>query len=425
MKGTHIFIESQPRRCVIIYVLFIVLLLAVDNKDAYAVTSAQLEKYVQQALLHVSYEVNDAPMQGSGIVVRIGRLGPKFLLTNYHVVEQAIQNDIPVKFRSHGKNDVKGVASEPSGWHHHADLAAYSLPVSMKELRGLRLSYEILGRGARVGTYGYPLGNFSKNVGEIQERRVLLVRLGSEAAGTGYVTKYKFDNKVNLGSSGGMLVNRKAHLMGIVTHAIFDTDRYGGRVSIGGLATPSDIIISLIKKAMRSGWEPDSLLSNELQNRRIDLATATPEELAGRIATVDIRQQRKILLELYKRPGKESTMGLVQAMDQLSGQQKKDAELLLVRRLGNMMPDTLARYLKKNNVTLCCSAIKAAKIMEEREVAPELVELLGHNNDEIVQLADEALKEIYEQDFGDVVNVTDLKRFAIKKKWKRWIDQQE
>ncbi len=220
-----------------------------------------------------------------------------------------------------------------------------------------------------------------------------------------------------------MLVNNNGNLVGVVSRARYGPDRYGNRMAVGGVATPSFVIFQLIKQAMRNGWSPKSLEEVAQNNAAIDLAEYAPDELAQRILDSDSNLQDAILFELHQRKGKSSTMGMLTAIDNLPDDRKKHAEELLIRRLRRMKSTTLANYLKKDSSLLCSSAAKAAETKREKSVAPELVELLIHSNNAVNGAANDALKSIFGQDFGDTTNASLVRRFSIQRRWKQWIDQ--
>ena len=90
--GKKLEFNDRSRFGLICRVTLILTISVCEIDESHAVTRGQREKYVQETCLHVSYLVDGVPISGSGVVVRIGRLGPKFLITNYHVVEKAIDN---------------------------------------------------------------------------------------------------------------------------------------------------------------------------------------------------------------------------------------------------------------------------------------------------------------------------------------------
>jgi S1-C subfamily serine protease len=237
-------------------------------------TTAQLERYVLETAIFIESEFG----HGSGVVFRLGKHPKvKYVLTAHHVVADALENGVPITLRSRAQPDLTGVVQNAAGWHVANDVASVRLPKNMYALRALRLSTRVLQPSDQVAIYSFPGGkfeNFSKTLGVIERVGMEYVPVGGvNAVESRMAPKYHFSNFVLGGSSGGMMVNRWAHLMGIVTH--FNTTE-DGTVS-GGLGTPSTVIVDLIKAAMKKGWRPgngdisdDALLSrNTVSNNTV------------------------------------------------------------------------------------------------------------------------------------------------------------
>lgn len=229
----------------LIYVVFC-------GSSSWAATRTQLEKYVCEATIFIETEYGT----GSGVAFRLGKYPrDKYILTAYHVVEAAIENKSAIKMRSHGMPKSTGQATELSGWHVFHDLASIRLPEGMRKVRPLKISMKYMPAGTPVGIYSFPLGKFEKSLGYVGGMKTVSI---NTPGGDSYVPKYYFTNFVQPGSSGGMMVDRNARLVGIVTHgvnALRTKDK--AIVNMGGLGTPTQVIANLVKQAYKNEWKPE------------------------------------------------------------------------------------------------------------------------------------------------------------------------
>ena len=226
-----------------LFLAFFILILGFGQ--AWAAKPIHLEKYVREAMVHILWKKpNEGAVEGSGVVIRLPDFPDKYVLTAHHVIEDAIQQKIPISLQSFGMPEGQGQVTELEGWHMFHDLASYQLPESMEKIRPLKLSRKILKAGDKVGVYAFPLGMPWKSLGFIKGTASIFI---DTPMGPRIVPKYVFTNFVLPGSSGGMMVNSKGQLMGLVTH--------GGKFNMG-YATPSRLILELVDNAVKNGWRP-------------------------------------------------------------------------------------------------------------------------------------------------------------------------
>lgn len=234
-------------------VLLVSVIFFAASSDSFspAATRAQLKKYVHEATIFIETKHGT----GSGVAFRLGKYPKdKYVLTAYHVVNEAIKNGTAIKMRSHGMPKSEGQATELSGWHVFHDLASIRLPGGMKKVRPLKISKTFMSPGAKVGIYSFPLGEFKESLGYIGGMKTVSI---NTPGGDSYVPKYYFTNFVQPGSSGGMMVDRNARLVGIVTHGVNALRvKDNAIVNMGGLGTPASVIVSLVKQAYMDGWKP-------------------------------------------------------------------------------------------------------------------------------------------------------------------------
>ena len=221
-----------------ILVMLCVLLAQPDTPVLYAQNKREkLRAKVAHATLRIT---TDNGYQGSGVVTRI--MNRKYVLTAHHVVEGSGQ----IRLESWGDQST-GITTKPHGWHRLYDIAVYPLPKEMSHLPILPLSPRILPKGEKVGVAAFPGGKFSDTTGFIREYR---------APGPGEVpTEVLFTAAVDKGASGGMIIDKNANLVGIVTayQYLHSPQGYKKGDSVG---TPSVLIRTIIEQKVKQGWRP-------------------------------------------------------------------------------------------------------------------------------------------------------------------------
>ncbi|MBX3637892.1 MAG: trypsin-like peptidase domain-containing protein [Rubrivivax sp.] len=175
---------------------------------------------------------------GSGVIV-----SPEgYLLTNHHVIENAI--DIEVQLTDGRATRASVVGSDPE-----TDIAVLRIELD-------RLPAITLGDVAslQVGDAVLAIGN-PFNVGQTVTAGIVSALDRNQAGASRFQNFIQTDAAINPGNSGGALVDAQGHLVGINT-AIFS--RTGGSLGIG-FAVPVDTARQVMEQlvaggAVRRGW---------------------------------------------------------------------------------------------------------------------------------------------------------------------------
>jgi S1-C subfamily serine protease len=242
---------------------------------------------------------------GAGVVV--GDDGA--ILTAFHVVKGAAQ--LVVRARGHKQFEAEVIAADP-----RSDLAVIApkvepggrpptlRPIAIGDATTLRKGAFLLALGnsfnamrvdGRVdrGPFGEPEhprdGEASASWGILSNVARRIEKQDIEAAGPvrqlrNYSTLLQLDTKLNLGMSGGAVINLKGELVGITT----TTGAVAGEDAMAGYAIPMDALGRRVVATLRQGKEVEYgflgvKLSAELSNRITDINLATPAGLAGLI----------------------------------------------------------------------------------------------------------------------------------------------
>ena len=200
----------------------------------------KLRSKVAHATLRIT---TDNGYQGSGVVTRI--MNRKYVLTAHHVVEGSSK----IRLESWGDRS-SGMTTQLQGWHRLYDIAVYPLPDKMNHLPVLRLSPRILAKGEKVGVAAFPRGEFTDTTGIIREYRAPLPGLNN------IPTEVLFTADVDKGASGGMIIDKYANLVGIVTAYEYFRSPEGYRVKGDSVGTPSVLIRAIIEQKVGQGWRP-------------------------------------------------------------------------------------------------------------------------------------------------------------------------
>lgn len=159
----------------------------------------------------VSYQsmfgVMSSPVSGSGFIIS----DDGYILTNYHVVEQADKAKVPVTVTMYDGSTYEAaiVGTESSN-----DIAV--LKIDANNLDPVTFGdSDKLSVGDEVYPVGNPLGEleFSMSTGHISALdRLITTKTGGDA-----ITMFQMDAAVNSGNSGGPVYDSKGEVVGIVT----------------------------------------------------------------------------------------------------------------------------------------------------------------------------------------------------------------
>lgn len=184
-------------------------------------------------------QTSSSAVSGTGFVVT----DDGYILTNYHVIEDAYNADLAVKvmFKDGTAYDaaIAGVESEN-------DIAVLKIDASDLNPVTVADSDEIL-VGDEVYAIGNPLGelDFTLTGGRISA----LDRSITTAANTPAINMFQFDAAVNSGNSGGPVYNTRGEVIGVVTAK---AGEYG--VEGIGFAVPINDAVSIANDLITKGY---------------------------------------------------------------------------------------------------------------------------------------------------------------------------
>lgn len=191
---------------------------------------------------------------GSGVIVDAER---GLLLTNHHVVKGAAE--ITVTLRDGRQFEAELVGSDPE-----SDVAV--LRVQATGLVAIPIANS---SAARVGDFVVAIGN-PFGLGQTVTSGIVSA-LGRRGLGLeGYEDFIQTDASINVGNSGGALVNLRGELLGINTAILAPG---GGSVGIG-FAIPSNMAVSIMRDLVQHGRVRRGLLGIAAQDLTPQLAEA-------------------------------------------------------------------------------------------------------------------------------------------------------
>ncbi len=206
---------------------------------------------------------------GSGVIVDAGR---GLVLTNNHVVANATQ--ITVQLEDGRKFEANVVGTDPE-----TDVAV--IEILAENLIDIPLAdSDVLRRGDFVVAIGNPFGL------EHTVTSGIVSALGRSGLGIGGFEDYiQTDASINLGNSGGALVNLRGELIGINT-AIFSQS--GGSVGIG-FAIPANMAKQVMEQLVAHGEVKRGFLGVRWQDLGPELAEAFGVQVGSGAVIVDIQ----------------------------------------------------------------------------------------------------------------------------------------
>ncbi|MDO9565556.1 MAG: trypsin-like peptidase domain-containing protein [Candidatus Desulfaltia sp.] len=192
---------------------------------------------------------NDGQVVGQGSGFLFDDLG--HVITNYHVVENAVQIEVVFPGGFNGYGEIIGSDLD-------SDIAVIETNVSREDVKPLKLGNSA---DVKVGQYVVAIGNpyglsGTMTVGIVSARRRLLDSLRAAPSG-GFFTApdlIQTDAAINPGNSGGPLLNMNGEVIGI-NRAIRTNEGGDGTLSNSGIgfAIPIDIVKRVIPYLIRDG----------------------------------------------------------------------------------------------------------------------------------------------------------------------------
>jgi Do/DeqQ family serine protease len=191
---------------------------------------------------------------GSGVIVDAAN---GYVVTNFHVIKDALQVTVTLKDRR--QFQAKVVGTDPG-----TDIAL--LKIDGKNLQALRLgNSDLLNVGDFVVAIGNPFG-----LGQTVTSGIVSALGRSGLDIEGYEDFIQTDASINPGNSGGALVNLKGELIGINTAIIGPS---GANVGIG-FAVPSAMVKAVVDQIVRFGEVRHGRLGATSEDITHDLAAS-------------------------------------------------------------------------------------------------------------------------------------------------------
>ena len=180
---------------------------------------------------------DSAPISGSGFIIS----SDGYILTNYHVIEIAQRNDLPIRVVL---NDGITYDAKVVGFEQHNDVAVIKI-----EATGLTPVFIGNSDNTRVGETIYAIGNpFGDLVYTMTDGIVSALDRVVSVEGKSIRT-FQFSAAVNSGNSGGPIYNTSGEVIGIVTAKIVR-----GNVEGIGFAIPINDAIEIAAELIEHGY---------------------------------------------------------------------------------------------------------------------------------------------------------------------------
>ncbi len=327
--------------------------------------------------------------QGSGFVfsVKDGLLINKtYIMTNYHVVEDA--EIVMVKFM-----DGQEYQAEITGRDPQSDVAVIEIKTDSRPALKLGDSSK-LDVGEWVVAIGNPFGlTHTLTVGVVSAT-------GRTSLGINdYEDFIQTDAAINVGNSGGPLVNLAGEVIGMNT-AIFT--RSGGYMGIG-FAIPSNMVKQIAMQLIDKGEVSRSYLGIVIQPLTTELAKA-----------FDLRQGQGILVAEVVEGSPAERAGLLpgDVITTLRGEAVSDIgafrNLISMTAPGTKEELTIIRDGKRKNVSVTLAA-RVSETVEAESPSSQSTNQLGIT----VQTLSGELAKQFDARIGEGVVVTEVKRGSV------------
>lgn len=177
------------------------------------------------------------PVTGSGFIIS----SDGYILTNYHVIEAAYNNDLPIRVCTH---DGSEYPAQVIGFDEGSDVALIKIEAEGLNAVVIGDSDEI-SVGQRVYAVGNPFGDlFHTMTAGIISALDRIVSVDNKL-----ISAFQFDAAVNPGNSGGPIFNRFGDVIGIVSMKIM-----GNSVEGIGFAIPINDAIEIAMELIEHGY---------------------------------------------------------------------------------------------------------------------------------------------------------------------------
>ncbi len=205
---------------------------------------------------------------GSGVIMNTAG----YILTNAHVIQNA--NDILITL-----NDGRLAQAQLIGLDADTDLAVIKIPLQNLPQIPIGDSAEL-----KIGDIVLAIGN-PYNFGQTVTQGIVSAT-SRKRRGISYFDDFiQTDADINLGNSGGALVNAAGELIGINTAIITSS---GGSEGIG-LATPINQALDVLNQIIKNGRVVRGWLGIEAQTLSADIIESANLETGGVLVTAIIR----------------------------------------------------------------------------------------------------------------------------------------
>jgi Do/DeqQ family serine protease len=193
---------------------------------------------------------------GSGVVIDAQK---GLIVTNAHVVD--LDKKITVTL-----NDGRHYEAKKLGFDNKTDIAVIQIPANHLT----QLTYGDASQikvGDFVCAIGSPLG-----LKQTVTSGIISALHRSQLGLEGFENFIQTDAAINMGSSGGALINTKGELIGINT-ALLAPSKHGGNIGIG-FAIPIDMVKSIVSQITQHGNVERGVIGVMVQDLTLDLAEA-------------------------------------------------------------------------------------------------------------------------------------------------------
>jgi hypothetical protein len=147
--------------------------------------------------------------------------------------------------------------------------------------------------------------------------------------------------------------------------------------------------------------------------------------LSAALVSASADQRPAILVRYRDTKGSVYTEALARSADKLADAAQREVREALGKRLTRMRAITLRDMLKDGNREIRSAAAAACGLKEDRELIPDLIEVIGDKDSLVVVSARTSLKTLSGKDFGPEAEDSNEAKTKAQTAWKEWWKTQE